>query len=68
MKVKTSIISYLPINIKYFILFMLYKRFVGDLIALDFVISLKRSYKVTWCDINPFRHVSIKKREKHEVE
>ena len=47
---------------------MLYKRFVGDLIALDFVISLKRSYKVTWCDINPFRHVSMNNREKHEVE
>ena len=47
---------------------MLYKRFVGDLIASDFMISLKRSYKVTWYDINSFRHVSMNKREKHEVE
>ena len=45
------------------------KDFVGDLITLDSVISsLKRSYKVAWCDINPFRHVSMNKREKHEVE
>ena len=42
---------------------MLYKRFVGDLIALDFVISLKRSHKVTWCDIYPFRHVSMNKEK-----
>lgn len=60
-----SIILCLLIRIKYFILFVLYKRFVWELIALDFLFSLLREgYKVTWCDINPFRHVSMKRKRK----
>ena len=60
-----SIILCLLIQIKYFILFVLYKRFVWELIALDFLFSLLgEGYKVTWCDINPFRHVSMKRKRK----
>ena len=48
------------------ILFMFHK---SALIALDFVLSSwRRRYKVTRCDINPFRHVSMSEVEKHEVE
>ena len=65
MREGASIILCLLIRIKYFILFVLYKRFVWELIALDFLFSLLREgYKVTWCDINPFRHVSMKRKRK----
>ena len=42
--------------------FMFHK---SALIALDFVLaSWRRNYKVTRCDINPFRHVSMSEVEK----